>query len=92
MGQRPQTAIRSALKSSAASLMVLLAVRLLLGAHTQTASGVHGKTVCATSVLRSAAAPPGTERKEKERGTCGMPTVSSSIMALRWESPMTNTI
>ena len=90
LGQRLQTAIRRAPKSTAASLTVRLPVRLLLGAHTQTASGVQGKSVCATSVLRSAATPPGTDRKAKETGTCGMAT--SSIKARRWESPTTNTI
>lgn len=70
--------------------MVLLAVRLLLGAHTHTTSGVDGTTACITSVLRSAAAPPGTERKEKDREPCGILT-NPSTMARRWESPTTNT-
>ena len=82
LGQRLQTVVRRAPKSNAASPMVLLAVRLLLGAHTQTASGVHGREACITSVLRSAAAPPGTERKEKDRDPCGILT-NPSTMARR---------
>lgn len=47
-------------------------VRLLLGARTQTASGVRGTGACRTSVRISEADAPGVDRKPKLRQDSGM--------------------
>lgn len=90
LGHREQALSRSLAKSAPASSMVLLDVRLLLGAMTRTASGVRGTAACSNSVLSSIAQAPGVHMRPKESEPSGIGTKPSTI-ARRWESPTTRT-
>lgn len=88
--QQLLTAVRYVANSTPASQGVLLAVRLLLGAKMQTASGVRGRTAWRTSVLSCDALAPGVDMKPKETLPSGILT-NPSARERRWESPTTNT-
>ena len=90
MGQRLSALVRSFRKSAPASGGVLLAVRLLLGAMMQTASGVRGTTALRNSVLRSDAHAPGVDMTPKESLPSGIGTIPSA-MERRWDAPTIRT-
>ena len=89
-GQRSVTVDRSWANSTAASSTVLLAVRSLLGAMTQTASGDLGKVAWITSALSWAAQAPGVDMTPKENSPLGISTMRSAMLR-RCESPMRRT-
>lgn len=88
---RLQTTDSSLAKSSPASTMVLLDVRLLLGANRHNASTESGSFIATTSFRKSFALAPGVDEKPKVQPPMASIGTMRSTQLRKWESPTIST-